>query len=378
MTNHNAQSPAAFSAWLDLFRWLAASVVVIMHAGGILMLPLTYISPAERPPAQYIYSFVAGMAHYGVMMFFVMSGYLVGGSWIRDKAAGRASFGEYMSKRVARLTIVLYPTLALTPVLTLLGLLAYRGTTGAGVYPMHTIGEAGFATIACNVAFLQDVGCQVAGGNLSLWSLTHEFWYYVCFPLLFMGWRGRATAFVLLGTLTWFQVASVPILPYFAVWLLGAALSVAPRRNINLNAAALLFLAIIVIGRVTMKDAQGLPGFLTDMSVALSFTLLLWSLKSRSELSHPPFAALHARMAGFSYTLYCTHVPLLYLFSSVSMALTGIGDRSPATGIMNWAVLFAAIGFSFVMANLISKLTEDKTAEFRAQMITWLAKPVRI
>lgn len=367
----------AFSGWLDAFRWVAAAVVVISHAGGVLMLPLTYVPAAERPWLQYGYSFVAGFAHYAVMIFFVMSGYLVGGSWIRDIGKGRADIAVYLSKRLTRLGVVFYPVLLLTVPLMLLGQAIFPGA-GTGIYPTRAIASGDGLTLACNMAFLQDVFCKVAGGNDALWSLTHEFWYYVAFPLLFFGWGGRVLAVAILALLTWFQTDNAPIFLYFLIWLIGVGVALCPYRRINPWAATAALAAVLVAARVLLHDAAGLPAFAMDMLIGSLFGLLLLALKSMSVLRSPPASRFHQQMAGFSYTLYCTHMPALFLFSSISMAAFQVGGRTTPTSALHWLMVLSGIAFSFVVAFYFARLTEAKTDAIRGLLAANMPKiPVR-
>lgn len=57
---------------------------------------------------------ITGMGHSAVLIFFALSGYLVGGTMLSRMLAGQFSALDYWSRRMVRLWIVVLPALALT------------------------------------------------------------------------------------------------------------------------------------------------------------------------------------------------------------------------------------------------------------------------
>ena len=107
----NGAEAGGFSAWLDCFRWLAALSVLVTHVGIRMLAPVGEIS-ASLPHAAY--AFLAGFDHQAVMVFFVLSGFLVGGSVMREVAVtGHVAVGPYLLRRALRLCLVLWPAFAL-------------------------------------------------------------------------------------------------------------------------------------------------------------------------------------------------------------------------------------------------------------------------
>ena len=140
-------------------------------------------------------SVIGNMGHAWVIVFFVMSGYLVGGSVLRSVTTGRWSWRSYLFARMTRLYMVLLPALLLGGLLDL--------------YSIHQFGKADFyttvdpghedpspndslPTLVGNSLFLQTIKIPLMGGafvqsfgsNQPLWSLCNEFWYYIAFLLL--------------------------------------------------------------------------------------------------------------------------------------------------------------------------------------------------
>ncbi len=57
-----------------------------------------------------------------------------------------------------------------------------------------------------------------------------------------------------------------------------------------------------------------------DLVLALLFANLLLTLRCCPALRPPPWPAVHAALAGFSFSLYCTHIPVLVLYITVLSA----------------------------------------------------------
>ena len=83
---------------------------------------------SSNPLVKLVY-FVSGFGHYAVMAFFVLSGFLVGGSVLRGRMDGEFNWGLYAVNRLTRLWIVLIPALLLGAIWDHLGLHLF-GTSG--------------------------------------------------------------------------------------------------------------------------------------------------------------------------------------------------------------------------------------------------------
>ncbi len=97
---------------LDGLRGLAAFLVCAEHLRAFLYIQFTQIkSPGV---VDRLFYFVTGLGHKAVMVFFVMSGFLVGGSVISAHQKGSWSWSSYALRRMTRLWLVLIPALLLT------------------------------------------------------------------------------------------------------------------------------------------------------------------------------------------------------------------------------------------------------------------------
>lgn len=125
--------------------------------------------------------FATGVGRQSVMVFFVISGYLIGGSVL----SGRFSWGNYGAARLSRLWTVLLPCLLLTWIIDrLIGTIDPAVLSGSYTNVWNSGPPSGsfsnsVLTLLGNLLFLQTIAVPVFGSNGPLWSLANEFWYYL-------------------------------------------------------------------------------------------------------------------------------------------------------------------------------------------------------
>lgn len=373
---HRPVRADAFSAWLDVIRWVAASIVMVNHVGEQMLVGLSELSPGLRTLPHYGFSFVSGFAHYAVIVFFVLSGYLVGGSYCAAQARGRPDLGSYALKRLSRLWVVLLPTLLFTYVATQLGTSLAPAAYGAKQLDALSAGD-----LVCNALFLQNVLCPRFGGNDSLWSLFNEFWYYVAFPLTVAAFAAERKA-VRLGSLlalgmlfvvfTAMQQSFARFAPYYVLWLGGVAVAYAPKphRFLSVGVSLALFAVFIVAVRMTLGPSlahgRSLASYAVDFSTMVLLVNLLVAMAHSEQLVGPPLKALHKTLSGFSYTLYCVNFPAVVLYSAVVDAITDRGVRMVPTGASDWALVGAGLVFVYGFAYVFSLAFESRTDAVRA------------
>lgn len=337
-----------YSVHLDAARGAAASIVLLSHMRLFFVQSLAGPPPSAKasvavkptgpaaPPDMKAF----GFAHEAVMIFFVLSGFLVGGSVIRMLRQDRWSWKKYLIHRTVRLWMVLIPALVLGYTLDRIGVHYFLGQ--GTVYDTGPVGDAWNIldrltplTFVGNLFFLQGNRVSPLGTNQPLWSLGYEFWYYLAFPCLALALvRGAAIwrrLLLLAAMVAMLAFVGREISVYFSIWLLGAVAAFLPLKippAFQRPFAALALVGVLAVNVLLIRLHPS--SFMVDSSQGLSFFVLLYCVLHLQGASGDSLYRRCARfMSKISYSLYVTHGPVLCLVSAV---LVGKFRRMPFTG----------------------------------------------
>ena len=355
-----------FSIFLDFFRWVSALLVLFSHARAFYFPPY----PELSAPGLFdrLFYLVTGMGHQAVMVFFVMSGYLIGMHVIEAMRRQKFHRRDYLSKRIARIYPVLLIALVLGALVDLTGLSLMGASAVYTVEPGAPVGVVNYliedrlslGTFVGNVFLLNGIVCPSLGSNGPLWSLSMEWFYYLIFPCLCVaiaGWSHRGW----LRNVGWLLIFAlfslllpVEYYPYFVIWLAGILVG-----YVRLPIWASLPFGALFVHSLFWSRIGGWPQLWEDYYIALMFVLLLCSLsRCRGAL---PFTRLHRWMAGFSYSLYVLHFPLLVFIFAWADQWFGEVRNAP----LNYAIFFGSVLLCCVFSYGVSLISEARTADFR-------------
>ena len=334
------------SVHLDAIRGAAALVVLLGHTRDLFFSSFTaaFRAPeitAATLPFRHTTSSVS-IGNEAVIIFFVLSGYLVGGSAIREVRNQRWSWKRYLIQRTTRLWVVLLPALLLGVAVDHLGLQLFSGphsiyscAAGQTLVPCNLAQRLSPRVVAANVFFLQTILVDTAGSNNALWSLANEFWYYLAFPMCLLALEPsesksrRALYVVTLLTLGMFVGRNIFLL--FFVWLLGALIYVLPLKIPRrvLPVATYLVAAAFPLSVLLVRQSQ-LSRYAAEWVVALSFCVLLYVVLHSTG---PAKEGVYTTVAGFfsrmSYSLYLVHLPVAVILCACFNSPWQPWDKSP-------------------------------------------------
>lgn len=373
----NLDSPhGAASAHLDALRGVAAIGVCLSHLRDLFFRDYPQL-PHHTLLLALVY-FATGLGRQWVIIFFVLSGYLVGGSVLRAHAAGRWMWSSYLFNRLTRLYIVLVPALVFGGILD---------ATGLHLFGMHGIygGHASSLTIAFlvrdrlsipiligNYVFLQTIIVPTLGSNGPLWSLANEFWYYIAFPAAIFCILPRVklpfrllhlALLVAVLLLVGQQIAVLGL-----VWLMGVAIHFLPRISIERTAGGrFLIVGGIVILALTLAWSKQTRSAARDYILGVVVTLLIYVIIGYSRTPMPKlYTAVAQRISHSSYTLYLAHVPMLVFMAAFLETRYGIHRWLPdALHTMFGTGLFLAV---MLYAQIVWFLFEKRTDALRARL----------
>jgi peptidoglycan/LPS O-acetylase OafA/YrhL len=361
------------SVLLDAIRGIAAVLVTFEH----LCYRLSFAYP-EHPRHPWLVHFVFVMTELGhpaVIVFFVLSGFLVGGSLLRTDHNDTWTWKNYLTHRLVRLWIVLIPAL-------LIGL----AWDSASIHIAHsrinppfvderaaqTAASLGILTFLGNLGFVQNWVVPVFGSNGPLWSLRNEFWYYIMFPLGYFAVLPRykpavRVAFACMLAFLFYSLGRGLDL-YAPLWLFGAMIyySATPRLSERARRTAIALYLVVFFGLVLISHR--LP-MLSDYLLAAFTALLVWvALSARSAADPRSLATRGFRLlARFSYTLYLVHVPIFTFFG---ILLVREEHWQPTAG---HVAIAGALWVGVVLfALLVASVTEFRTDTVRRRIEGWL------
>jgi peptidoglycan/LPS O-acetylase OafA/YrhL len=360
----------AGSANVDLIRGCAAWAVMCSHLRAMFFVDLQNV---ERSSAlvKAIY-FFSGFGHQAVVVFFVLSGFLVSSSIIARHIRGTWSWRNYTIDRFSRLYVVLIPGL-------LFGLLwdkiggSVFARTGVYLHPLAGFGDIivnerlGFKTFLANAFFLQTIVAPTFGSNTPLWSLANEFWYYVLFPIILcalLAWVNgllrRALLFTILAVVV-VAFVKLAILEGFLIWLAGVALVIAYSRcNLSKKwwlALYVLSSSLLLAACLLFARAHRTGVVVSDFALGITFSLFLFGILAiPAGVPYKLYSSTAHFVAGFSYSLYVLHFPLLLLFRAW---IVPPQKWQPDGTHLLYGTVVGTLAVTF--AWLISMVTEKKT-----------------
>lgn len=347
----------AMSILLDAVR---ASAALLVLGGHAVQLGL-YSGP---------YPFNPHMQHNAVVIFFVLSGLVIAHS----VGQREYSLADYVIARAARILPVALFALAFG---TLVFFVLHAAGLMRGVQ-LPTMSELLVGSLLMPALFLNEswgTGGQLL--NVPYWSLAYEVWFYAIF----------AAGYFLSGSrrLVWIGVLAIVagwrIILLMPIWLMGAALARYGSRWQPRGAGAFL-LGCLALAAMIASDALSEQAryasflihspfgydenfseyFLSDYLMGLAIAAMFVALRPLAERSGVGLERMRRPikwLAGFSFSLYLLHWPIL---SALAMLGVSVGTNPFAFGAMIAGIL--------AFCALSAQLTEYRSRDIRS----WLTR----
>jgi peptidoglycan/LPS O-acetylase OafA/YrhL len=373
----------AASVRLDALRGIAAVGVCLNHVRDLLLTDYSQLAHPNR--LMEVFYLATGLGHQWVVVFFVLSGYLVGGSVLRSFALDRWSWRSYLLNRMTRLYAVLVPALLLGGALDLAGI-HFFGISGiyGGKVGSHELNFAiqtrlHLSTLLGNYFFLQGIRVPVFGSNGPLWSLANEFWYYLAFPLLALAvarpsrMMMRVMNLALLVVLVLFVGPSIAFMGL--IWLMGVGIHFLPPLKLERPLARRMVLVLaLVICTGTLAWAKLHHVLIGGWLLGIAVTALIYAILCCSRT--PPSPAYqwtaHA-LSRSSYTLYLVHVPFVVFLVSWVGRIRLAPDRDQL--FLMLAVVLVTMAYAQAVWALFEKRTDALREWLKPMVLGSPAKP---
>ena len=363
------------STFLNLSRWLAAFLVVISHVRHLILVDFKdVVDKTAIVKGLYL---VTGLGDEAVVVFFVISGYLVGALTYERWQTNGPNLRAYAIVRFSRIYTVLLPALVVGLVLDLVGLKWFNASelyTNSAQYKTTSLAVVISSAIDIrhflgNVFMLQGILTSSLGSNGPLWSLSFEWWYYFLFALVGAGFTGRKKFRLVygLGAVATAFILPIKLVLYGNIWILGMVAYAWTKRAKHRPPPLLgigVFLAALFISRINhnidnLTNHESLMReFSRDFILASAFGLaLVGASRIVGNLALPK---LHADLAGFSFSTYLYHFPAMVFCVAFGYQVLGLKFQLQpgAVGIAYFVVLSMLL---YLYCWGLSKLTENHT-----------------
>lgn len=347
--------------WLDWMRFIAAFMVVICHSRGYNWVEWGSLQKIDQTPLIKLFFASTRAGLEWVIVFFVLSGFLVGGGVISRCLKGAFDLRLFVIDRISRIWVPLIPALLLT-----FGVACYCGL------------PASLLDMLGNAFALQGVFFKNLGHNEPLWSLSYEVWFYVLIGsagvLLTTSSRNRVVGFValtigfavftrlspnflncwLIGAFSYFLVSGRkrPALLLFALLLALCGTGISQIQSDTLSVSRNSLISLLPSRNIaTLMESAGIGLLIASICRVEPTSKLLITVEKAG-----------TSLAAFSYTLYLTHYPILGLWEHF------VPERSPVFTLLSFLIFVAKICSCLLMGWLFYLPFEARTPEAR----TWI------
>lgn len=320
LNKSNLNKDYVHSYILNILRGFAALQVCVHHFRNHFY--LSYNDVVDPGIIFKAFAFATGFANHAVMVFFAISGWLVGGSVLNNFNKDNFTI-NYAIDRISRLWTVIIPTLFIS-----LGIIMFITNTALPNDVFNGATDIDIKTFLGNMFGLQTVFVEQYAANYPLWSLANETWYYISFPLLlaiFLPTKSKNVKLISLISLALIAIyLPNEIMTFSIVWLLGALFS---RIKINTNLIIKSLFLLLSLGAMTYGRYKNIHN---DIFIIISYILPLLLFLSANQKEKYVWMKKESIMnkgvdflSNISFSLYVLHVPLIYLSHSIYISYTG-------------------------------------------------------
>lgn len=328
--------------FINMARWFAAIMVMLGHVRHLVL--FDYYELSSTNILDKLFYFVTGFGHESVIVFFVLSGILVGGiSYEKWSKKNSISITDYFISRFTRIYIVLIPALIFGYFIDNIGLHFFNNShlyTNPLSYNTISLQNSistslNLFVLLGNVLNLQGLYVPILGTNFPLWSLAYETWYYIIFLIISMFFFKSINKYIFIVLISLFLIfLPLKLLMYFSIWLLGLLSYVWLIKDYKIPSYKIttIFLFLCLTYSRLSHDVSSFSGnevlffeYKRDLILAFSFCLFFISLKNLNILL--VFSKQSKFLSGFSYSMYLIHFPVMIFISSFLYQIFGLQVR---------------------------------------------------
>lgn len=344
-----------------MVRFLAAFAVLACHMRGAFFVEYTLLQPEQQTPLMFVFYSLTRLGHEAVLIFFVLSGFLVGGKAIERIRSNTFNIRSYAIDRTVRIMLPLLSAIVLEVIVRQINNKETEVTALVG-----------------NIFSLQGILCKPY--IAVLWSLSYEVWFYIllcAFACCILNAR-RAKGYIgLIVLFICFMIFSKLKAYYLFVWLLGAFgfLFVGKSSRCVTYASALALIGLICALQLTSGSrfcgvhTENVRPYI-ELPFGLMASLFITQIVNYRPSSNMAIKLnnIGTRLAAFSYTLYLVHVPIISL-----LIYFGV-PKSETVNMYSVSLYIAWMLISIVASYLLYLIFERNTGKVKG----WIKKKLNV
>lgn len=330
---------------IDALRGVAALAVVFFHV------------PPELRELAHLPRSIAWLLEHGALgvdAFFVLSGFVVALS-VKQGPWTLGYFGRFALRRSIRLDPPYWVAILLEVSLGWLGM----RFLSAKDYPMPTIGD-----LAAHITYTQELFRRLQISDV-FWTLCYEIQFYVTLvALLVVATSKPVRSFVRPQFTLGFALV------FLIVWSLAVRSGIAPNPMegialirayefgagivVMLGAYGFISKTVLTIGLFAIAGPRVMAGGIADAVVVLLASLVCYHSAKSLAFNNATVGRIPQYFGRISYSLYLYHASIVGRFSTVAIAMIGVGGASYMYGI----AIFASVVASVIVAGVFYQLFE--------------------
>lgn len=354
--------------WLDLLRFIAAFAVMACHFRGAFFEEYSNLPTSEHNPLTFSFYFITRLGFEAVLVFFVLSGFLVGGKAITRIADGTFKVRDYAIDRFVRIMLPLVSSL-----------LFYLPICIFFDIPIVVTDWLG------SLFSLQGILTQSAFATL--WSLSYEVWFYILMFSIGIVWtynKKSITIGIVLLILCMLVFCKLKV-SYLFVWLFGAIVfsklkfaDTSKNRILSIG-AFIVSMFLIVLLQISSGSRYLESTLVSNSEIFRDILIILFGLTFSifvriiiEIIPHKRWVIklnmIGTKLAAFSYTLYLTHAPVLRLLEHLG------APKSTSVNAVSLVLYVCWLAIGMIVAYVLYYIFEKNTPLVKRFLKSFLLK----
>jgi peptidoglycan/LPS O-acetylase OafA/YrhL len=369
--------PEGLSFWLDFLRGISALLVVFSHI-RIHFLGFWIERPEASMPDWLLRSFYAltGLGHEAVIVFFVLSGFLVGTKFFPGSVYRKDEFSRYLVNRLARIWTVLIPAILISVIVSYC--LYYNLPENAFFHIEPCVPSA--INVISNIFFLNEGYTETVCSNKPAWSIHSEMHYYILWPLILFGFFSKKISksaiicsllaiFIILSLMVFDTVDKKNTLLLFPIWIAGIVVSKYKLLNIPLwILGPILVVTMVLPSLININDFWPLGDYI------IAFFVVVFLIRAKISKPINFLKNLVEWLSKISFSLYMTHMIVIIVLKNFLQINFSYETKGAFIDLNLIMVLLGIFVLSILVAYIFYLAFESNTHKTRLMLNNILRK----